>query len=137
MFVKVLILRNAPERRVQKERLALRLYMELNLFSVIGKDHRSLRVFLEHALKPDQIHTRRTWAESGPWTERASQTGPRPSRSRTGRVRIGQSRSLPGPSSTGLDRSRAHEGRSRTGRLRVGRSRREFHTRQTVRRTKD
>ena len=46
----------------------------------------------------------------------------RPGRSRTWRVRVGQSGSLTGPCSTNLDRSWSHEDRSRTGRLRVGRS---------------
>ena len=50
------------------------------------------------------------------------QARPGRSRSRTWRVRVGQSGSLPGPCSTNLDRSRSREDRSRTGRLRVGRS---------------
>ena len=50
------------------------------------------------------------------------QARPGRSRSRTWRVRVGQSGSLPGPCSTNLDRSLSREDRSRTGRLRVGRS---------------
>ena len=52
------------------------------------------------------------------------QARPGRSRSRTWRVRVGQSGSLPGPCSTNLDRSWSLDGedRSRTGRLRVGQS---------------
>jgi hypothetical protein len=58
----------------------LRLYMELNLSlkSVIGRDKDSLRVFLAHALKPDQLQTQRIWVEAGPEAELPSQTGPEP-----------------------------------------------------------
>ena len=54
--------------------------MELNLSfdSVVGRDNDSPRVFLAHALKPDQLQTRRIWAGVGPGTELPSQTGPEP-----------------------------------------------------------
>ncbi len=60
------------------ESLDLRLYMKLNppFESVIGWDKDSLRVFLAHALKSDQLHTRRIWAGVGPGIELPSQTRP-------------------------------------------------------------
>ncbi len=56
LLVEVITLRNALKRIlliVLKEILYLRLYVQLNLSSIIGKDKASLNVFLTHSLRQE------------------------------------------------------------------------------------